>query len=89
MKKVSLGILLISFLVFFVACAPTATVTPIKGKQYNIDIKAGATGNKAEMTEQFNDAAKKRCNGKFKLINQKFVTNPDGSSHLIGVIKCK
>jgi hypothetical protein len=89
MKKILLGILLISILFFVVACAPTATVTPIKGKQHNVDVQAGITKNQADMTEQFNDAAKKRCNGKFKLINQKFVTNADGTDHLIGVIKCK
>ena len=88
MKKVSLGILLISFLALILACA-TANVTQIKGKQHNIDVQAGITGNRAAMTEQFSEAAKKQCNGKFKLINKKFVTNQDGSDHLIGVIHCK
>jgi len=88
MKKVSLGLLLISVLVLILACA-TANVTKMKGKQHNIDVQAGVTGKKEAMTEKFTEAAKKQCNGKYNIISKKFVVDPDGSNHLKGVVECK
>jgi hypothetical protein len=88
MRKLFLGIFLTALLVLLVACAPNATIIKMQDKQYSIDIQNRLSGRTA-MTVKFNEAARKQCNGKFKLITQQYVPNPDGSDHLIGVIECK